>query len=69
LSGRLNKPQLHFRTLALKPPLARQAGNEVGLDTWREQTQRMPSDRLDRPYSQQADPFRAGAEPSFIRTA
>ena len=49
LSGRLNKPQLHFRTLALKPPPAPQAGNEVGLETWREQTQRMPSDRLDRP--------------------
>jgi hypothetical protein len=46
LSGRLNKPQIRFRTLPLKPPLARQAGNEVGLETWCEQTQRRPSDRL-----------------------
>jgi hypothetical protein len=53
LSGRL-KPQLHFRTVAPKPPPARQAG-EVGLETWRGQTQRTPSDRLDRPYSQQAE--------------
>ena len=65
ISRRLNKPQIHFRTLPLKPPHARQAGNEVGLETWCKQTQRRSSDRLDRPYSQQADPFRAGAEPSL----
>jgi len=67
--SRLNKPQPHFRTLAPKPPLVRQVGKEVGLETWRGQTQRTPSDRLNRPPRPPKFGFMCSAAAPFGFTA